>query len=178
MFGFWLLSSSSSSLFLFVVRLLYREREYAYSNGYRPFRVWLSWGPSSRCPNQSSVCIVLSDVVELAKMAELCCCGDEVICCILPSYFFLFFSYCSTEPRILFLLCRLVWCAGHFFFIYFFVDVVCPLSLSHLPHTFILRIPFIQTLCSGRSFRSFLSFSVLCLLASFRCPLQLTSRKS
>ena len=92
--------------------------------------------------------------------------------------FFLFFSYCSTEPRILFLLCRLVWCAGHFFFIYFFVDVVCPLSLSHLPHTFILRIPFIQTLCSGRSFRSFLSFSVLCLLASFRCPLQLTSRKS
>ena len=88
MFGFWLLSSSSSSLFLFVVRLLYREREYAYSNGYRPFRVWLSWGPSSRCPNQSSVCIVLSDVVELAKMAELCCCGDEVICCILPSYFF------------------------------------------------------------------------------------------
>jgi hypothetical protein len=59
-----------------------------------PFRVWLSWGSSSRCPNQSSVCIVLSDVVELAELAEmaellLCCCGDEVIYSILSRFFLL-----------------------------------------------------------------------------------------
>ncbi len=102
---------------LLFVCFIEREREYAYSPS-RPFRVWLSWGPSSRCPNQSSVCIVLSDVVELAKMAELCCCGDEVICCILSSYFF----FSSSRIVVLNLPCLY---PEFFFFFVVLCDVLC-----------------------------------------------------
>jgi hypothetical protein len=93
------LLSSSSSVSVCCSSALYREREYACPPPtHPPFRVWLSWGSSSRCPNQSSVCIVLSDVVELAEMAEmaelLCCCGDEVIYSILSRFFLLCVCVC------------------------------------------------------------------------------------
>ncbi|KAK4020041.1 hypothetical protein OUZ56_002037 [Daphnia magna] len=62
-----------------------------------PFHVWLSWGSSYRCPNQSSACVVLSDVVELAELAELCCCGDELETSFVRSLFHIHLTLLSVE---------------------------------------------------------------------------------
>ncbi len=117
----------------------------------------LSWGSSSRCPNQSSICIVLSDVAELARV------------CVAVTMRLYTRSILSLHFLLLLLLSGWLYYVPPllldlFLFLFdpclgllhpFFGDAVCPLSLSHPPHTFMSSRPFIRPLCSGRSFRPF-----------------------
>lgn len=116
-----------------------------------PFHVWLSWGSSYRCPNQSSACVVLSDVVELAELAELCCCGDEVIS-------FLDFFLPSTGPLLCFY--SLPFFVLFLFVCFFQLETSFVRSLFHIHLTLLsVELLFIRPLCSGRSFRPFFSVS-------------------
>jgi hypothetical protein len=112
---------------------------------------WPSW---PRWPSCCCVAVVMR-LYTLSFQDFFCC-----VCVCWTSRVFIPNSFTSFY--------RLVWCVGFFvfffflcvilFYFFYFVDVVCPFSLSHPPHTFILRVPFIRALCSGRSFRSFFSF--------------------